>query len=275
MNLTQLEEDFPDHRYLRKESIPCYPECVFRAPKVCHVTNQSGLEGILEDGGFQGKDSFLWWNLSVSDGTAVKHQNFSQRWQRLDQVPSLKEFTTSPAFQSKSRYGNFCFTFNLRALLNIYSKEYCDRTAPILRVLGTRFFKQEILYEILVHPRYMTCYSKYPRLPFNDKRLCGYRFGNLSWRCQSPSDNYKYCLGENDEGDMVAIPLRESEYFVWDNVAVAFHMEQNWLLPVSHSRLFKNLSVCEIASPNLSKGPKMSLSEAKEEVEKLRNKYLS
>lgn len=139
MNLTELKEDFPDHGYLGKKNIPYYPECVFNAPKVCHVTNKSGLQGILEDGGFRGKDSFLWWSLSVNDDTAVKiHEsqgNGPQHWQRLDQVPLLKEFTTSPTFQSESRYGNFRFTFNLRELLNIYSKQCCRRTAPILRVL--------------------------------------------------------------------------------------------------------------------------------------------
>ncbi|KAB5533006.1 hypothetical protein PHYPO_G00126620 [Pangasianodon hypophthalmus] len=280
VNLTELEEDHPDHGYLGRNSTPFYPECVFDVANVCHVTEKSGLHGIFRDHGFRGNDSFLWWSLSVTDEDIVNaenkfltSQNFS--WQNPNQKPFLKKFTTSPAFQSESRYGNFRFTFKLKELLKIYSKEYCERTAPILRVLDTKLYKQEILYSILVHPRYMTHYRKYPRLPIDDNSLCGYSQGSVSWRCQSPSNNYKYRLKVDDEeGEVSARPLRRTEYFVWDKVAVAFHMKRDWILPVGHAQLFDNLSVCKTASKNLLKEPKMSVHEAKKEVENLRKMYL-
>lgn len=261
MRLTDLKEDFKNDRYLGKKNIPCYPDCIFKVANVCHVTEKSGLHGILQEEGFmKGHDSFLWWSLSVTDDDiAGAKTNYSPQ-------KDLKKFTTSPAFQSESRYGNFRFTFNLKELLKIYSKEYCHSTAPILRVLGTQLYKQEIFYSVLVHPRYMTHYRKYPRLPFDDKHLCGYSQGHMSWCCQSPSNNYKHSQEVNDE---------EGEYYRWDNVAVAFHMKRGWVLPVNRSRLFENLSACKVPSVNLLREPqnKMSLYEAEAEIEALKNFY--
>ncbi|KAF4075964.1 hypothetical protein AMELA_G00224940 [Ameiurus melas] len=252
VSLTDLKKDFSNHRYLGKKNIPYYTDCIFNVANVCHVTDKSGLHGILKERGFKGDDGFSWWSLSVTD----------------DDIARAKQnFTTSPAFQSESRYGNFRFTFNLKELLKRYSMQYCYRTAPILRVLDTRLYKQEIVYSVLVHPRYITRYKKYPRLPFDDQYLCGYSQGHMSWRCQSPSDDYKHCQDVCDE---------EGEYFVWDHVVVAFHMKPGWALRAKRHRLFDTLSACEVAPVNLLRKPqkKMSLYEAEAEIEKLKNIYL-
>ncbi|KAK3540967.1 hypothetical protein QTP86_007694 [Hemibagrus guttatus] len=144
VGLTELKEDFPERDYLGKKNIPRYPKYVFNEPNVCHVTEKSGLCGIFNDNGFRGgDDGFLWWSLSVSD---ISKQ----------QKPFLKEFATSPAFQPESRYGNFRFTFQLTELLKEYSKQFCSRTSPTLRVLDTKIFKQEIVYSVLVHPKYIS-----------------------------------------------------------------------------------------------------------------------
>ncbi|KAK3515637.1 hypothetical protein QTP70_025330 [Hemibagrus guttatus] len=262
VGLTELREDFRKHRYLGKESIPHYPKYVFNEPNVCHVTETSGLYGVFNDNGFRGgDDGFLWWSLSVSDDS-------------MQQKYFLEEFATSPAFQTESRYGNFRFTFQLTELLKHYSKQFCSRTSPTLRVLDTKIYKQEIVYCVLVHPQYMRHYGKYPRLPANTKQLCGYSKKTMTWHCQSPSDNYQYSLEMNGEDGVVyASPLDRTEYFAWDKVAVAFHMKKNWVLRLGRRRLLKHLSVCGIASKNLVEGPKMSVQEAEEEVEYLKEKF--
>lgn len=227
---------------------------------VCHATERTGLHGIMKDEGFKGdfKDKYLWWSLSL--------QNVKK--------PFLKKFGTSPAFQTESRYGNFCFNFTLTELLNAYSKQFCNFTSPILRVLGTTLYQKEIVYSVLVHPKYMKHYMKYPRLPTENTYLCGYSEKKMFWHCQSPSDKYKYSLEMNREtGERYPLPLRGLEYFVWDNVAVAFHMKKNWVLKFNHGRLFEHLSVCDTAYPALLKEKQMSVQEANEEVNKLRTFY--
>ncbi|KAF5904349.1 uncharacterized protein DAT39_005964, partial [Clarias magur] len=201
VSLTKLKNDnsflqTSDNGYLRKKNIPDYPEYIFSGSEVCHVTDASGLEGIFSDEGFRANGPYLWWSLSVP------HYQ-------------LPEEASSPAFQEESRYGNFRFTLPLRELLNLYSKQFCDGTAPVLRVLDTQVYKQEILYSVLVHPGYMRHYRKYPRLPVDDddESVCGYRKGRWFWCCQSPSDNYNPSYSTSHK------------YFVWDHVAIAFHIK--------------------------------------------------
>ncbi|KAG7317850.1 hypothetical protein KOW79_018885 [Hemibagrus wyckioides] len=265
VSLSELRKRNREHRYLRKEGIPRYPKYVFHEPNVCHVTEKSGLHGIFNDNGFRGgDDGFLWWSLSMSANSMQKQ-------------PYLEEFATSPAFQTESRYGNFRFTLPLTELLKQYSKQFCWRTSPILRVLGTKLYKQEIVYSVLVHPQYMRCYREYPRLPVKiepDKYLCMYSQKTMTWCCQSPSDNYEYGLEmDNEDGVEYPSPLDRTEYFVWDKVAVAFHMKKNWVLRLGRRSLLKHLSVCEVAQVNLLKEPEMSVQRAMAEVEYLKRKF--
>ncbi|XP_058231796.1 uncharacterized protein LOC131343932 isoform X2 [Hemibagrus wyckioides] len=266
VSLSELRKNNPKHRYLRNKSIPRYPKYVFQESNVCHVTEKSGLHGIFNDSGFRGgDDGFLWWSLSMSANSMQKQ-------------PYLEEFATSPAFQTESRYGNFRFTLPLTELLKQYSKQFCWRTSPILRVLGTKLYKQEIVYCVLVHPQYMTHYRKYPRLPVNiepNTDLCGYSQKQMTWRCQSPSDNYEYGLEKNEDDVGNASPLDRREYFVWDKVAVAFHMKKDWVLDFDLRHLLKHLSVCKVAPVKLlkKKENEMSVEEAEEEVKKLKRKF--
>ncbi|XP_053344231.1 uncharacterized protein LOC128514409 [Clarias gariepinus] len=253
VNLTKLKNDFPDHSYLKKKNIPKYPEYVFRVSNVCHVTDKSGLEGIFRDDGFRGNDGLLWWGLSVTDGDIAEAEKNML-------VPFPRE-NSSPAFQKKSLYGNFRFTFPLRKLLNLYSMQCCNNTAPVLRVLGTQVHKQEIVYSVLVHPKKLKAdYRKYPRLPFNDKLVCGYKKGRMFWRCQSPSDKYYECDDRSPE---------RPEYFVWDNVCMAFHMNPDDILHVDQGCLSDSLSVCKVALKKLLREPNMSVREAEEIVQLL------
>ncbi|XP_036414846.1 uncharacterized protein LOC118799215 [Colossoma macropomum] len=269
VRLLELKEDL-DHRYLEKNNIPPYPNNVlFCVSKVCHVTGGSGLRGIFRDGGFRitHHDNFLWWSLSVTkDDIAAAEKRFLKglfpNVQASNQQPFLKKFTTSPAFQSKSRYGNFRFTFRLKELLSLYARQFCDRSAPVLRVLDTKIYKAEIMYSVLVHPRHIEDYSQYPRLPRRYNRVCGYFQGNMSWRCQAPSESHGHRLVVDKEDSAVHVKsLKGEEYYVWDHVAVAFHMEPGWVLNVDQERLYSSVSVCEVTKPNLLREPDCALSE--------------
>ncbi|XP_026866634.2 uncharacterized protein LOC113577919 [Electrophorus electricus] len=290
--LSELKEIYKeDHAYLSKSNIPLYPESVlFRISRVCHVTGKSGFRGIIEDGGFQKpaqdktedktEDNFLWWSLSVTKSEIASAEKRFLRWKSKDadynQSPFLEKFTTSPAFQSESRYGNFRFTFPFRKLLREYAQRFCKDSAPVLRVLCTELYRQQILYTVLVHPRHVQKYGQYPRLPLYDKGICGYRRGRMFWFCQSPSDCYRNQLNM-DEENMWAEPLssQEQEYYVWDHVAVVFHMEPDWKLAMERKWLLKNVTLCEIAEP-CRRRPEDQLTkkDAEEVLEELKRKHL-
>ncbi|XP_036414309.1 uncharacterized protein LOC118798838 [Colossoma macropomum] len=271
VSLLELKKDpYLDKRYLKKNNIPPYPDNVlFCVSKVCHVTGESGLRGIFRDGGFRitRHDNFLWWSLSVTkDDIAVAEKRFLKKSfpkvQASNQQPFLEKFTTSPAFQSKSRYGNFRFTFRLRKLLSLYARQFCDRSAPVLRVLDTKIYKTEIMYSVLVHPRHIEDYRQYPRLPHRYNRVCGYFQGKMSWRCQAPSEIHHYRLVVDKEKSRVYVKtLSSEEYYVWDHVAVAFYMEPGWVLDVDRKQLYRSVSVCEVTKPNLVREPDRALNE--------------
>ncbi|XP_036414763.1 uncharacterized protein LOC118799151 [Colossoma macropomum] len=261
-----------DNSYLRR-TIPPYPDPVFHISEVCHVTGESGLNGIFRVGGFQKyyqlDDNFLWWSVSVTkDDIADAEKNFLEKLfpggQGHNQQPFLEKFTTSPAFQSKSRYGNFRFTFPLKTLLCMYKRQFCHNSSLVLRVLDTEIYKTEIMYSVLVHPGYLNCYSQYPRLPCHDDKVCGYFQGDMSWRCQAPSESHRQTLEVDREGCTVHVSSLESEvYNVWDHVAVAFHMEPDWILDVDRDQLYRSVSVCEVTEWNLLREPDRALSKRK------------
>ncbi|KAI4881551.1 hypothetical protein NFI96_014881 [Prochilodus magdalenae] len=266
LSLVELKDDpVVDNHYLRKRNIPRYPKpLLFHIPNVCHVTGVKGLWGIFNDGGFRipdhdvnDVDNFLWWSLSVTtEDIEDAEQNFLEVQFQDQEVYSqqgfLEKFTTSPAFQNESRYGNFRFTLPLRELLSLYARQFCRRSAPVLRVLDTKIYKSEIVYSVLVHPRHIRYYSHYPRLPSNDDDVCGYSQGNMSWSCQAPSKAHGHKLVlDREQPEVYAKELKGEEYYVWDHVAVAFHMEPHWTLKVDPERLYSSVTVCEVTELNL------------------------
>ncbi|XP_035382351.1 uncharacterized protein LOC113577912 [Electrophorus electricus] len=268
LTLSELKENYEsDHHYLWRRNILPYPESVlFTTSRVCHVTGESGFRGIIRDGGFrkpphlETEDNFLWWSLSVTKSEIAFAEKRFYRWTFEDadynQSPFLEKFTTSPAFQSESRYGNFRFTFPFRKLLREYAQQFCEDSAPVLRVLCTELYRQQILYTVLVHPRHVQKYGQYPRLPYSMNSVCGYRDGYMSWLCQSPSDSYFYKLVvDNTNCQMFAKPLKGRVSCVWDNVAVAFHMEPGTELSINRRELLDSVSVCDMTKPNLLRDP--------------------
>ncbi|XP_052003179.1 uncharacterized protein LOC127658114 [Xyrauchen texanus] len=271
-----------EHRYLHKKSIPAYPESVeFHIQKVSHATGESGLRGILEDSGFRqppdmvasDQSHFLWWDLSITSddiSTAEKHfltSLFPHRSvaQIHNQLPVLKHFTTSKAFQQESSYGNFSFTFSLKELLWHYGDQFCDGHSPALSVYETVLYRREILYTIVVHPRDIQLYDHCPPLPKDRKGVCGYRDGAIWWHCQAPSETYRHKLELNRLDCNVSVNPYREEFYVWDHVSLAFHMEPGWVLRLDQHKLLRSLSVCKVAQPCLLRPPEtpLSLHEAK------------
>lgn len=253
-----------DQRYLNTQNIPHYPKPLFfSASRVCHVTGETGLHSIFRHGGFRAiHDKFLWWSVCVTDDDISQAENdFVETLNFSKYQPFLKHFTTSPAFQEASRYGNFRFTFQVRRLLSLYSWQFCYQTAPILRVLNTKLYQKEINYSILVHPRHIKMFQKYPRLPFDDPEVCGYSQGCVTWCCQAPSDKFQHELEVDEENHKVDVtPLSNAQYFVWDHVALAFYLEPNWTLKVHPDHLRQQVNVCKIAQPCLLREPDTPLS---------------
>ncbi|XP_057197011.1 uncharacterized protein LOC130558557 isoform X2 [Triplophysa rosa] len=274
LSLYDLKEEEIDHRYLFKNNIPAYPESVeFDVKKVSHVTGRRGLEGIFEDLGFrQPSDTshFLWWELSVTadDIRSAEERFLTSLFPRTrirSQLPFLEYFTTSKAFQKESPYGNFRFTFSIRELLYHYGDQFCPGHSPVLRVYETVLYRREILYTIVVHPRYITLYDDYPRLPNDGEGVCGYANGSIWWRCQAPSETYKHRFNVNWKHRSVHVSPRNEQYYMWDHVCVAFHMEPGWVLHMNRDKLINRVNVCEVSAPCLLNPPEtpLSLNEAK------------
>ncbi|RXN29547.1 hypothetical protein ROHU_004982 [Labeo rohita] len=277
LSLSDLKETNIQNRYLYKKNIPAYPESVeFHVEKVSHVTGESGLRGIFLDSGFKqppelvadDQHHFLWWDLAVTPddiSSAEEHfltSLFPQRRaaQIRNQPPVLERFTSSKAFQEKSSYGNFRFTFSLKELLWHYGEQFCGGHSPVLRVYETVLYRREILYKIVVHPRHINLYDCCPRLPDWEDGVCGYYDGALWWRCQAPSETYKLKLEVNRLNCSVHVRPHKEEYYMWDQVCVAFHMEPGWVLHVDQNRLLKRVNVCEVSQPRLLRPPETPLS---------------
>ncbi|XP_056618567.1 uncharacterized protein LOC130432965 [Triplophysa dalaica] len=256
LTLSDLKREKIEHKYLFNSNIAAYPESVeLHGEKVCHVTGRGGLEGIFMDLGFrQTSDTshFLWWELSITtDEICSAEQRFPTPLLPLthNQLPFLQYFT-SKAFQKESPYGNFRFTLSIRELLYHYGNQFCPGNSPVLRVYETVLYQQEILYTIVVHPRNIHCYDDYPRLPNFGEGVCGYADGLIWWRCQSPSESYLHSLNVN----------WNKQYYVWDHVCLALHMEPGWVLHMDQDRLFKRVNVCEVSQRHLIKPPETPLS---------------
>ncbi|KAK9981735.1 hypothetical protein ABG768_001259 [Culter alburnus] len=162
-------------KYLSKD-IPDYPSPVeFHITEVAHATNKTSLPQIWDLEGFRGLfhyNSFSWWSLKINEADIRAAEErfleslFPDRVEEetAAQQSFLSNFTTSPAFKNEiSRYGNFSFTLLLTELIEAYKKQMCEGEEPVLRVYGTKLFKQEIEYVVLVHnPQYNEKFKDFP-----------------------------------------------------------------------------------------------------------------
>ncbi|XP_029629631.1 uncharacterized protein LOC115206617 [Salmo trutta] len=252
------------HSYLRKE-IPAYPERVeFHIPKVSHVTNEAGLDGILSNG-FKGgnrRGPFMWWGLNIEDSNINeaqdryldgeipdRHSSSAQTGGRQRKVSFLKKFTTSPVFKDGSRYGNYRFTFALEDLMQMYTEQLCGGEKPVLRVYQTVVYQQEIMYAVVVHSPEVKDFDSFPLLE-GAEAMCSYREGTIVWNAQAVSETHNYEL-IREHNLMKAKKVRKGrhQFFMWDHVTLAFHMPHGTALCVDRKDLIEILKACDSVQP--------------------------
>ncbi|XP_026213322.1 uncharacterized protein LOC113160323 isoform X2 [Anabas testudineus] len=270
LKLDDLKEEAQDleNQYLFRENIPSYPRPEFHVSHLKHDTNQVGLKGIRRDGGFRARDPLraqdsrrqtplLWWSLSVrpDDVTAAEtgllEKTFPDRSQEQVQRQQsfLGRFATSPAFMKSSRLGSYRFTFPLEEVLEAYSEQFCSGAQPVLRVYETVLYKQEVMYSVLVHsPANQELFLKYPLLTDDPNAVCAFKDGRFIWRPEAMCETHSYELIEKrDENQMDVRQLfgSDCEYYVWDHVVVALHLEEEQVLEFDRDKLRENLKFCD------------------------------
>nr|XP_055069368.1 uncharacterized protein LOC129450545 [Misgurnus anguillicaudatus] len=265
--------------YLFKK-IPVYPTPVeFHISELTHVTGQHALQEICNSKGFKAKedDTFSWWSLKINEESIKEAEEsyleemFPDRTQeqRENQETFLNKFTTSPAFDiQKSRYGNFRFTFPLNELMEAYKNQMCGGKDPVLRAYKTTFYKQEIMYVVLIHsPELNEKFEQFPEI--ESSSLFDYKNDTIIWKAQAICNNIEYKLLVNREEKIAETEpfINQKYYYVWDHVALAFHF--SGVLHFPKEKLKESITCCEIDEINLSGSYSLSLEEAKEILHRL------
>ncbi|XP_027887379.1 uncharacterized protein LOC114153197 [Xiphophorus couchianus] len=238
--------------YLHEENIPEYPKPEFYVSRLKHETSGSALGGIRNNGGFRNpyEEPLIWWSLAVGPDeinnaeTRLREKSFSDRGRVAPEQQSfLWRFATSPAFKETSRLGSFRFTFPLQEVLMAYRDQICSGADPVMRVLQTDLYKQEVLYAVLVHsPNLNKKFSKHPLLENDPNAICVYRDGHFIWRSEAMCETHWY---EFDKDQMEARPVWYRKFYVWDHVALALHMEKEEVLKLDFDKPEDFLTYCE------------------------------
>ncbi|XP_031176471.1 uncharacterized protein LOC116065178 isoform X2 [Sander lucioperca] len=245
--------------YLFKDNIPESPRPEFYVSHVKHDTDKEGLRGIRTDNGFKApfKDpssgfDLLWWSLSVGPDEITSAERRLLEKTYPDQMDLLEKFTTSPAFLKTSRLGSYRFTFPLKDLLEAYREQFCSDAPPVMRVFKTVLYKQEVNHVVLVHsPDQEHQFSDYPLLTDNPDAVCTYRDGCFIWRPEAMSGTHGYELIEGpDQMEVKELFGREVQFYVWDNVSIALHVEEQ-VLNFDAGRLRDNLKFCHEGYPSI------------------------
>ncbi|XP_041657742.1 uncharacterized protein LOC121519032 [Cheilinus undulatus] len=249
--------------YLFKENIPKYPHPEFHVRGLKHETDQDGLEGIRWSEGFTSLDDrgILWWSLDVSPGEMVSAERRlleniypnPNRTREQEQMPSrfLRKFASSPAFLRGSRLGSYRFTFPLKDVLGAYQDQFCGGAEPVMRVMETVLYKQEVMYVVLVHsPDNQRLFKRYPLLRDNPDAVCCYRDDYFLWRPEAMcKTHWNELVCRDDLQQVDARPVTQMpEWYVWDHVAIALHVG-NQLLHFDVDQLRKNLKYCKKIRP--------------------------
>ncbi|XP_073335817.1 uncharacterized protein [Pagrus major] len=267
LKLKDLKEEAKGlvNQYLFKTNIPACPRPKFHVSHLQHDTDRDGLRGIRRDDGFKSPygGSLLWWSLAVGpdDITSAERRlletTYPDRTEEQVQMQQsfLGKFATSPAFSESSMLGSYRFTFPLEEVLEAYSQQFCSGAQPVMRVYETILYKQEVEYVILVHsPANQEQFSDRPLLTDDPNSVCSYRDGCFIWRPEAMCKTHRFELVLNPDEQQMEV--REvgpyPEYYVWDNVAVALHVDRE-VLNFDSARLRQNLRYCSGAYPSIVK----------------------
>nr|XP_033494442.1 uncharacterized protein LOC117264525 [Epinephelus lanceolatus] len=279
LKLNDLKEK-ARNQYLRKQNIPEYPRPEFHVSHLKHDTDKDGLRGIWTDNGFKNhhQSSLVWWILAVtpddmeSAERRLLEKTYPDRTEEQTQMQQsfLEKFATSPAFKKTSRLGSFRFTFPLKEVLDAYSQQFCSGAQPIMRVSETILYKQEVMYTVLVHSPANQEFADYPLLTDDPDAVCAYRDGLFIWRPEAMSETHSYeLIRRPGEKQMEAQKVAYPQFYVWDNVAIALHVEEQ-VLKFDSGRLRENLKLCSAGKVKIT--PRynfLSFQDAKEFVEEL------
>ncbi|MEQ2269519.1 hypothetical protein XENORESO_005660, partial [Xenotaenia resolanae] len=124
----------------------------------------------------------------------------------------------------------------------------CSGAEPVMRVYETVLYKQEVMYVVLVHsPKFDKKFSKYPLLKDDPNAVCVYRDGRFIWRSEAMCETHWYELNiREDRNQMEARRLPNHQFYVWDHVTVALHVENTEkVLKFDVNKLRQNLKYCE------------------------------
>ncbi|XP_071783743.1 uncharacterized protein LOC144541783 [Centroberyx gerrardi] len=295
LKLTDLKEKAQHwNQYLSKENIPSYPRPEFHVSHLRHDTNSSGIVGIASEMGFRAPDreegpedpedpetlDLVWWSLSVgpeeieSAEQRLLEETYPDRTeeQAREQKRFLGKFTTSPAFLDTSRLGPYRVISPLQELLETYRTRCCAGSEPILRVYETVLYKQEVMHSVVVHSHfYNQLFQDYPLLTDSPDAVCAYEDGHFIWRPEAMCETHSFKLVQKPyQNQMVAHRLSKPkhQFYVWDNVAVAFHLPEGETLDFDMHTLRQCLRFCEPGHPTISPAEDFdSYEEANELVE--------
>lgn len=250
------------NRYLSKENIPDYPRPELHVTHLKHYTEEDGLQGIMEDNGFKnpyfenpGSDHLLWWSLAVGpdDIEEAEKRLLEKTFPDLteEQVQRqqgfLGKFATSPAFQERSMFGSYRFTFPLEEMLKAYSEQFCSGRQPVMRVYETVLFKQQVMYVVLVHSPDEEQFSEFPLLTDGPDSICSYKDGCFIWRPEAMCETHRFQLVQipyEKQMEVVKVALNHCEFYVWDHITLALHVGAQ-VLKFDAERLRENLKFCD------------------------------
>ncbi|XP_041656549.1 uncharacterized protein LOC121518360 [Cheilinus undulatus] len=255
LNDLRIEARARGNNYLFKENIPDYPRPEFHVCRLRHDTDIDGLEGIRGDGGFTNPwlKGLLWWSLDVGPEEIVSAERrllettYPDRTEEQIQKQQslLSKFASSPVFQSSSRLGPFRFTLTVEEIMRAYKEQFCGGAEPIMRVFQTHLYDQEVMYAVLVHSPGILEQLQYPLLTDDPDSVCCYRDGYFLWRSEAMCGKHSFELVHNDDLQQMEVNRGRGLSYVWDNVAIAFHVD-NKVLKFDVDRLRKSLKFCEV-----------------------------
>uniref|UniRef100_A0A3B4VND8 Uncharacterized LOC111239487 n=1 Tax=Seriola dumerili TaxID=41447 RepID=A0A3B4VND8_SERDU len=235
--------------------LPPYPRPELQVSHLKHDTDRGGLLGIKRDGGFRGADRQQWWSLAVKPEdisaaeTRLLEETYPDRTEEQAQTQQsfLGRFATSPAFLETSRLGSYRFTFPVEEVLEAYSQQFCSGAPPILRVFETVLYKQEVMYVVLVHSPANQEFQELPLLS-DDPTVCVYKDGRFIWSCQAMCETHRCELVQTPGRNQVEVREHfgsDVQFYVWDHVAVALHMDEGQVLKFDDDRLRESLTFCD------------------------------
>ncbi|KAL1259564.1 hypothetical protein QQF64_010141 [Cirrhinus molitorella] len=257
LKLQELKSKPIRNNYLHKR-IPNYPEEVdFQVTKLRHNTNLQGFLGIWDSEGFtkptrsiSPKHDLVWWSPDISREDISNAEKQYLDDQDVEKA-FLHRFTTSPAFLSSSRMGNFRFSMSIHELLRSYQQQFCAGQKPDIRTFETVVYKQEVMYSIVIHaPRARNLFSEYPLLKDTQDPACVFHENTIIWCSQAMCKIHSFRLSRNMKA--IRIPVKAREEYMWDNIGVAFHVPHGTVFRFSKEILYKSLRLCEGAPPKLS-----------------------